>query len=167
MDVANMDQQSNIEKFLALSDAKKDAEVEDALYAKPRSLTAAQRSKWKKVHASLKANHAKKLGHPVQGDGVKVKYWEINKTELAQATREFDQEFIADKARPMSVPERAQERRARRRGRPRIGKGAQKIHITLERGLVKRADKVAKQRGMGRSELIAQALAGIIGRKAG
>lgn len=94
------------------------------------------------------------------------KYWEMNKAELAQATREFDQEFIADKARPMNPRERAEERRARRRGRPRIGKGAQKIHITLERGLVKAADRVARQRGMGRSELIARALAGIIGRKA-
>jgi hypothetical protein len=92
------------------------------------------------------------------------KYWEMNKTELAQATKEFDQEFISDKARPMTAPQRAREQRARRRGRPRIGKGAQKIHITLERGLVKKADKVAKQRGMGRSELIAQALAGIIGK---
>jgi hypothetical protein len=94
------------------------------------------------------------------------KYWEMNKIELAEATKEFDQEFIADKARPMTLKERSEERLARRRGRPRIGKGAQKIHITLERGLVKQADKVAKQKGWGRSELIARALAAAIGRKA-
>jgi hypothetical protein len=91
------------------------------------------------------------------------KYWELNKTELAEATREFDQEFIADKARPMNARERAEERRARRRGRPRVGKGSQKLHITLERGLVEKADKYAKQKGIGRSELIAHALAGAIG----
>lgn len=95
------------------------------------------------------------------------KYWEMNKAELAEATREFDREFIADKARPMTPPERAEERRARRRGRPRVGKGAQKIHITLERGLVKEADRVARKNGWGRSELIARALAAAIGRKAG
>jgi hypothetical protein len=95
------------------------------------------------------------------------KYWRMTQTELADATREFDQEFIADKARPMSVRERAQDRRARRQGRPRIGKGSQKIHMTLERGLVKQADKFARQKGMPRSELIARALAAILRPKAG
>jgi hypothetical protein len=95
------------------------------------------------------------------------KYWEMNKSELAGATKEFDQEFIAEKARPMTSRERREEQQARRRGRPRVGKGAQKIHITLERGLVKQADKLARQNGWGRSELIARALAAVIGRKAG
>ena len=95
------------------------------------------------------------------------KYWEMNKTELAEATKEFDEEFVADKARPMTAAERKEETRARRRGRPRVGKGAQKIHITLERGLVKQADKVARRNGWGRSEFIARALATAIGRKAG
>jgi len=94
------------------------------------------------------------------------KYWEMNRAELAAATKEFDKEFIADTARPMTAAERIQERRARRRGRPQIGKGAQKIHITLERGLVKQADKLAKKNGYGRSELIARALAAAIGRQA-
>jgi hypothetical protein len=94
------------------------------------------------------------------------KYWEMNKTELAEATKEFDREFIADKARPMTPAERKEETRARRRGRPRVGKGAQKIHITLERGLVKQADRVARQNGWGRSEFIARALAAAISRKA-
>ena len=39
----------------------------------------------------------------------KKKFWEMTQTELAEATREFDQEFVADKARPMTGPERAQE----------------------------------------------------------
>jgi hypothetical protein len=98
---------------------------------------------------------------------MRKKYWEMNRAELAAATAEFDQEFIADKAPPMTPAERAEERRARRRGRPRIGKGAQKIHITLERGLVKQADRFARQNGWGRSELIARALAAVISRKAG
>jgi hypothetical protein len=94
------------------------------------------------------------------------KYWDMNKAELAEATKEFDREFAAYKGRPMTPAERKVDQRARRRGRPRIGKGAQKIHITLERGLVKEADRLAKQKGLGRSELIARALAVIIGRKA-
>ena len=81
--------------------------------------------------------------------------------------REFDQEFLADSARPMTAAERAEEKRARRRGRPSVGRGAQKIHITVERTLLKQADKVAKEQGLARSELIAQALTAIIRRKAG
>jgi metal-responsive CopG/Arc/MetJ family transcriptional regulator len=50
---------------------------------------------------------------------------------------------------------------------PPIGKGSQKIHITLERGLVKQADKFARQKGIPRSDPIARALAEIIGKKAG
>jgi hypothetical protein len=65
------------------------------------------------------------------------KYWEMNKAELAKATREFDREFVADKARRMNASERAEERRARRRGRPQNGKGSKKIHITLELGLLR------------------------------
>jgi hypothetical protein len=95
------------------------------------------------------------------------KYWDMNKSELAAATKTFDQEFIADKSRSMSPKERAAERRARRRGRPRIGKGARKIHITLERDLIKQADRLARQKGMGRSELISRALMAALGRKAG
>jgi hypothetical protein len=95
------------------------------------------------------------------------KYWEMTKSELARATSEYDREFIANQARPMTSKQRAEERRARARGRPRIGKGARKIHITLERELLRDADKLAKQQGLGRSQLIAQALADVLRRKAG
>ena len=47
------------------------------------------------------------------------KYWDMTKAELAAATKEFDREFIADKARPMTSAERDQEQRARLRGRQR------------------------------------------------
>jgi hypothetical protein len=94
------------------------------------------------------------------------KYWDMTKAELAEATKEFDKEFSADKARPMTPAERSEEKRARR-GRPKIGKGSQKIHITVERTLLAEADKIARQKGLGRSELIAQALVNMVGRKAG
>jgi hypothetical protein len=46
-----------------------------------------------------------------------MKYWKMKKSELAAATREFDEESIAGNARPMNAAERAEEKRARRRGR--------------------------------------------------
>jgi len=97
---------------------------------------------------------------------VTKKYWEMTKDELAAATREFDREFIAEKARPMTAQERAEEKRARRRGRAPAEDKSEKIHITLKSSLLKEADRIAKQKGLGRSELIAQALATILGRKA-
>jgi hypothetical protein len=96
------------------------------------------------------------------------RYQEMTTAELREATREFDQEFIAEKARPMNAAERARDRQLRRRrGRPRIGRGAEKINVCLERDLLTSVNKFAKKNGIGRSALIAQALAMVIGRKAG
>jgi hypothetical protein len=49
------------------------------------------------------------------------RYQDMTTAELREATKEFDQEFIADKARPMNAAERARDRQLRHR-RPRIGK---------------------------------------------
>ena len=84
----------------------------------------------------------------------------MNARELAEATREFDKPFAMDRGRPLNAAERKQHRAAakRGRGRPRIGKGAERINITIERNLLARADALAAEREMGRSEVIASAL---------
>src|SRR5439155_24121470 len=52
---------------------------------------------------------------------------EMSAAELARATRQFDQPFVFERARPMTNAERAQEGALRRRrGRPKVGKGAKK-----------------------------------------
>jgi hypothetical protein len=77
--------------------------------------------------------------------------------ELAEATREFDEPFAFEKGRRMSAAERAEERKLRRGpGRPKVGCGARKISVSLEGDILKRADAMAKKRGMKRSELIAR-----------
>jgi len=83
---------------------------------------------------------------------------DMTAAELAQATQELDKPYAFEKARPMTSAERAKER-ALRRGRPRIGQGAKKISISLERRLLKHADALAKKKGMKRSELIASFVA--------
>jgi hypothetical protein len=75
--------------------------------------------------------------------------------ELAAASAQFDQPGAFERVRPMTPTERAQER-ALRRGRPKIGKGARKISISLERGVVREADALARKQGLKRSELIAR-----------
>jgi hypothetical protein len=80
---------------------------------------------------------------------------DMSADELAQATRRFELPYAFAETRPLTPPERAVER-ALRRGRPRIGQGATKICISLERGLLREADALARKRGLKRSELIAR-----------
>ena len=47
------------------------------------------------------------------------------------------------------------EQAKRGRGRPKIGTGAQKVSISMESTLLKRADAAARRLGVNRSELIA------------
>jgi hypothetical protein len=81
---------------------------------------------------------------------------EMTAAELARATREFDKPFAFEKARPMTMAQRVEERKLRRRrGRPKSGDGARKVSISLEGGLLRKADALAKKEGVNRSELIA------------
>lgn len=87
----------------------------------------------------------------------RLKYSEMSEEELAEATREFDRPLATDEFRPLSRTERAQWRRAVR-GRPKIGKGSKPVQITVERGLLEKADRLARRMGLSRSELIGSGL---------
>jgi hypothetical protein len=52
-------------------------------------------------------------------------------------------------------------------GRPVVGQGAKTIAVTIERGLLARADRYAKQHDLKRAELIAHGLQLVLKRKAG
>ena len=86
------------------------------------------------------------------------KYWEMNAGELADATRAFDKEFVARKSKPLGATDRALHRKAAKPGRPRVGKGAYRINITVEQQILARTDRFAKTHGLTRSQLIAHAL---------
>ena len=45
-----------------------------------------------------------------------------------------------------------------RRGRPRVGAGAEKIHISVERTLLRQADATARKLKLSRSEIVAHGL---------
>ncbi|MGA2440026.1 MAG: hypothetical protein ABSH08_03640 [Tepidisphaeraceae bacterium] len=91
---------------------------------------------------------------------------EMTTTELRQATQDLNGSVLG-KTRPLNAAERALWEKSRRRRRSRAQKTpkCERVNIVLERGLLREADKVAKKNGLGRSELIAQALATLIGRK--
>ncbi len=70
----------------------------------------------------------------------------------------FEEDFVPSSPLPPSM--KAQLRRAKRkRGRPVVGEGAEKIRVSVERDLLRRADAVAKKEKISRSQLIAQGLA--------
>jgi hypothetical protein len=98
----------------------------------------------------------------------KKPYWEMTKEELAAATKKYDQPFVAlNESRPLKPAQRQMLRRAKRRGRPRIGQGAKRVLVTIERGLLKDMDSEAKRLGKSRSQLIAEAMKTILHRRAG
>jgi hypothetical protein len=93
-----------------------------------------------------------------------AKSWsEMTADELQAATKGFDNIDLED-TRPLTDEEQAVwERTKRGRGRPRNGEGAVRVLVTLERRLKFAADEFAKKQGIGRSELITQALRQVIG----
>jgi len=90
-------------------------------------------------------------------------YDQMTTAELAAATSRYDKPFVAlRKSKPLTPAMRQMHRQAARRGRPRVGKGAAKLYVSMERGLLKQADEFARAHGMSRSQLIARGVRAII-----
>ena len=93
-----------------------------------------------------------------QGGAAKP-YWKMTTDELRRATAEFDGELATDSFGEPAPEQRAQDHRARRkRGRPRVGLGAQTISVTIEKGLLAQADRLARKLRVHRAKLIARGL---------
>jgi hypothetical protein len=81
----------------------------------------------------------------------------MSTSELRDATKKFDKDFVPTS--PLTPAMRARWNRAKRKkGRPRIGEGATSVLIFIERGLLKDVDAFTEQRGLSRSQLIADSL---------
>jgi hypothetical protein len=85
-------------------------------------------------------------------------YWEMTTAELAKVTGDFDREGTILQTGPLTRKMRSRWVKAGKRGRPRMGKGSKRVLISMEKGLLQRTDKLARRRGIGRSELIAEGL---------
>ena len=87
----------------------------------------------------------------------------LTSAELVEMTGEFEKPDYAPRFGKAPRGQQEQHDRAIRqarakRGRPVVGKGAERIQITVERSLLDEADLFAKQRHISRSELIARGL---------
>jgi hypothetical protein len=68
------------------------------------------------------------------------------------------------RSRPLNASERRQWRRFKAKmGRPKIGKGAKTISLTMEKDLLKQADAYAKRHKISRAQLVAKGLKAILG----
>ena len=93
-------------------------------------------------------------------------YWEMNKEELAAATAEFDREFVADEfGEPPSEALARLKRSNAKRGRPKVGNGVQVISLSVERGLLARADRLAKKLKISRAQLVRRGLEAVLAGK--
>ncbi len=90
-------------------------------------------------------------------------YWEMNTEELAEATAEFDEEFVIDKFGLPSPEMQARWEQAKRKpGRPRNGRAMQVISVSLAKDLLARSDALAKKMGITRARLIARGLKAVL-----
>lgn len=86
-------------------------------------------------------------------------YWQMRPKELAAATKEFDEPFIADQSRPLTPAEQKEwQQVSRKQGRLKSGEGFKRVSVSLERGLLERVTELAKERHISRSRLVANAL---------
>jgi hypothetical protein len=93
------------------------------------------------------------------------RYGRMDAAELEEDVAKFDQEFIAETAKPLTKQERIRDQRARRkRGRPRVGGGARRVLVTIESSLLRRSDVYADKHGLTRSALIARGLEQLLGK---
>jgi hypothetical protein len=89
----------------------------------------------------------------------KRKPWtKMTADELSEATKEFDHGVDLDETRPLSPENQAWWDRAKRGGRPKVGKGSRPVLITVEKGLLEQADAFARAKGLNRSQLFAKSV---------
>ena len=99
----------------------------------------------------------------IGGKSVAGKYQRMKPGELRDATREFEEEMVIEKSRPLTGAERRTWKTARRKpGRPRRGAGAKVISVSVERGLLARSDALAKSLGISRASLVERGLRAVL-----
>jgi hypothetical protein len=90
-------------------------------------------------------------------------YWEMNTQELAAATAEFDQEFVADTFGPLTLEKRAQwERWKRKVARDKDAQAERLVAVKLAKDLLTRSDALAKKMGISRADLITRGLKAVL-----
>ena len=90
-------------------------------------------------------------------------YWEMTTEELREATKEFDEEFVADRAKPLTPEMRARWERAKAKLPPKEdGETEQTIAVRLDTTLLERCTALAKKKRLSRDALVARGLRALL-----
>ncbi len=90
-------------------------------------------------------------------------YWEMTTEQLREATKEFDEEFVADKAQPLSPQMRRRWERAKAKSSGAgNGVGERTISVRLDKALLDRCTALAKKKRISRDALIARGLKALL-----
>ncbi len=90
-------------------------------------------------------------------------FFQLTDEEKGREVAQYDREFIVDESRPLTPAERAEWNRIKRkRGRPAEGRGAKVISVSVERGLLQKADALAKKKRISRAKIIARGLRAVL-----
>jgi len=99
-------------------------------------------------------------------------YAQMNTAELAAATAEYDKPWTGPglPGKPLTEAQRTRHRQAAKRataGRPKIGRGAQIVPVSIERGLLTQVDAFAHRHQLKRSQMVTEGLRLFMQRRAG
>lgn len=86
---------------------------------------------------------------------------DLSEAQLEELAKDLDQEFVGGQFSAPTPAQRRQWQRARR-GRPVVGGGAERISLTIERGLLHEADELRADTGLNRSQLVALGLRALL-----
>jgi hypothetical protein len=90
-------------------------------------------------------------------------YWEMTTPELREATKQFDEEFVAEKSRPLTPEERTLWEQVKAKPpRTENGEGEQTIAVRLDKALLDRATALAKKKRLSRDALVARGLRALL-----
>lgn len=90
-------------------------------------------------------------------------YWEMTTAELREATKQFDEEFVAEKSKPLTAAMKAQWERAKAKVDPsENGRLEQTIAVRLDKNLLQRCTALAKKKRLSRDALVARGLRALL-----
>ena len=90
-------------------------------------------------------------------------YWEMTTAELRETTKQFDEEFVGDKGRPLTPDEQALWERVKAKGEnTKNGEAEAHIAVRLDKALLKRCTALAKKKRLTRDALIARGLRALL-----
>src|SRR5712691_4101818 len=98
-----------------------------------------------------------------KGSKKRIRFEPSSADGLAEATAHYGREMAIEDFGPLTPTTRRRWARAKRKpGRPRRGKGAQVISVTVERELLARFDDLARDLGLSRAGLVERGLKAVL-----